>query len=76
MHLDRGFSLIENNLGSPAKVVWSYSFEKLRASADDGTRTLFLDFGGDEGEIVSFKTSFILTPTVIDYLLHKFFSGA
>lgn len=51
--MDRGFSLIDSGLGSPAKVVWSYPFDKLKASADDGTRLLFLDFGGDEGEIVS-----------------------
>lgn len=57
MHLDRGFSLVDSGLGSPAKVIWSYSFDKLKASADDGNRLLFLDFGGDEGEIVRFTFS-------------------
>lgn len=57
MHLDRGFSLIDSGLGSPAKVVWSYPFDKLKASADDGTRLLVLDFGGEEGEIVRFFSS-------------------
>lgn len=31
----------------------SYSFEKLKMSSDDGIRMLLLDFGGEEGEIVS-----------------------
>lgn len=53
VHLDRGFSLVDSSLGTPAKAIWSYSFDKLKGSADDGTRSLFLDFGGDEGEIVS-----------------------
>lgn len=53
VHLDRGFSLVDSCSGLPAKVIWTYSFDKLKASADDGNRLLFLDFGGDEGEIVS-----------------------
>lgn len=64
VHLDRGFSLVDSGLGSPAKVLWTYSFDKLKASADDGNRLLFLDFGGDEGEIVSFA----------NYLSYFFFS--
>lgn len=54
MHLDRGFSLVDSSLTTPTKVIWSYSFDKLKGSADDGMRSLFLDFGGDEGEIVRF----------------------
>lgn len=53
VHLDRGFSLVDSGLASPSKIIWSYSFDKLKASADDGNRLLFLDFGGEEGEIVS-----------------------
>lgn len=51
VHLDRGFSLVDSGLAAPAKIIWSYSFDQLKASADDGNRLLFLDFG--EGEIVS-----------------------
>lgn len=31
----------------------SYPFDRLRMSSDDGIRMLLLDFGGEEGEIVS-----------------------
>lgn len=55
MNLDRGFSLVESGLTSSIKMIWSYSFDKLKASADDGSRLLFLDFGDDDGEIVSFQ---------------------
>lgn len=33
--------------------LWRRSFDKLRMSADDGARLLWLDFGGEDGEIVS-----------------------
>lgn len=35
------------------EVIWSFAFDKLRSSSDDGIRTLFLDFGPDDGEFVS-----------------------
>lgn len=54
VHLDRGFSLVDSGLAAPAKILWSYAFDQLKASADDGNRLLFLDFG--EGEIVSIPT--------------------
>lgn len=53
VHLDRGFSLLEGGLGPSAKAVWTFSFDKLKGSADDGNRVLFLDFGIEEGDIVS-----------------------
>lgn len=31
----------------------SYPFDRLKMSSDDGIRMLLLDFGGEEGEIVS-----------------------
>ena len=48
VNIDHGFTLID-----AIKPIWSYPFEKLRGSADDGQRLLFLDFGQDEGEVVS-----------------------
>lgn len=33
--------------------LWRRSFDKLKMSADDGARLLWLDFGGEDGEIVS-----------------------
>ncbi|KZC06112.1 Beta-2-syntrophin [Dufourea novaeangliae] len=39
--------------GSPPTPLWRRSFDKLKMSADDGARLLWLDFGGDDGEINS-----------------------
>lgn len=53
LHYDDGFSLLEApGPGRQPKVVWSFPFERLRSSADDGARLLWLDFGADD-EIVS-----------------------
>ena len=41
--------------GSPPTPLWRRPFEKLRMSADDGSRLLWLDFGGDDSEIVSYS---------------------
>lgn len=38
---------------SPPAPLWKRSFDKLRMSADDGARLLWLDFGDDDPEIVS-----------------------
>lgn len=65
VHLERGFSLLEGGLGPTAKAIWTFAFDKLKGSADDGQRLLYLDFGGDEGEIVS-KINLILITN-----LHK-----
>jgi hypothetical protein len=42
--------------GSPPAPLWRRSFDKLKMSADDGARLLWLDFGGEDGEIVSSLT--------------------
>lgn len=55
VHLNRGFCLYECGYAAPAQSktqLWQFSFDKLRGSADDGNRLLYLDFG-DDGEIVS-----------------------
>lgn len=60
VHLERGFTLLEGGLGQAAKAIWTFAFDKLKGSADDGHRLLYLDFGGDDAEIVStFLCSFI-----------------
>ena len=67
IHYEQGFSVLadprldhgENGGagGAPSptspRVLLSYPYEKLKMSSDDGVRTLSLDFGGKEGEIVS-----------------------
>lgn len=63
VHLNRGFCLYECGYAAPAQTktqLWQFPFDKLRGSADDGNRLLYLDFG-DDGEIVSIK----LSPNVI-----------
>ncbi|XP_033208610.1 beta-1-syntrophin isoform X2 [Belonocnema kinseyi] len=37
--------------GSPPTPLWRRSFDKLKMSADDGARLLWLDFCGEDGEI-------------------------
>lgn len=59
LHVENGFALAPDICNQPgmtnslknAKAV--YPFDKLRGSADDGIRMLWLDFAGEEGEIVS-----------------------
>lgn len=43
-------------------MLYRYPFERLKMSADDGIRNLYLDFGGPEGELVRvfLKNMFIL----------------
>lgn len=60
LHYDNGFSLIESGtsgsgslLRNGIRTLWRFPFDRLRSSADDGNRLLWLDFGGDDGEIVS-----------------------
>lgn len=54
IHYERGFSVIADGEDSSlAQPLFGYPFEKLKMSADDGVRILYLDFGGNEGEIVS-----------------------
>ena len=72
--------------GSPPTPLWRRPFDKLKMSADDGNRLLWLDFGGEDGEIVSqfFQlifflllkelTEFTFNSLLIIYRLHlKFF---
>ena len=54
LHFEDGFSLLEAPMPNrEPKVLWSFPFERLRTSADDGARLLWLDFGTEDGEIVS-----------------------
>lgn len=57
LNYEEGFQLVASNAASTdttaQKVIWKYPFSRLRNSADDGNRLLWLDFGADVGEIVS-----------------------
>ncbi|XP_024936946.1 beta-1-syntrophin isoform X2 [Cephus cinctus] len=58
--------------GSPPTPLWRRSFDKLRMSADDGARLLWLDFGGDDGEI---ELDLESCPKPIVFVLHNFLSA-
>lgn len=51
VHYENGFTLSREEACS-THTLFLYPFEKLRVSADDGIRNLYLDFGGPEGELV------------------------
>lgn len=54
LHYEKGFT-VTREPADPAggAVLFRYPYEKLKMSADDGIRNLYLDFGGPEGEMVS-----------------------
>lgn len=53
VHIDKGFTISATEPGLSRTVLLQQPFEKLQMSSDDGTKMLYLDFGGPEGEIVS-----------------------
>lgn len=55
----RALSGIGSNSNSLPTSLWQRPFEKLKMSADDGARLLWLDFGEEDGEIVSLQKYFI-----------------
>ncbi|XP_030014576.1 beta-1-syntrophin isoform X2 [Sphaeramia orbicularis] len=85
IHYEQGFSVLaeprledeaateERGAQTPTKprVLLSYPFEKLKMSSDDGVRTLSLDFGGKEGEILDLHSC----PKPIVFILHSFLSA-
>lgn len=65
--MERGFTLLEGGLGQAAKAIWTFAFDKLKGSADDGHRLLYLDFGGDDAEIVSIFCLLFLVYIMVPY---------
>lgn len=53
VHIDKGFTISTSEPGLSRTILLQQPFEKLQMSSDDGTKMLYLDFGGPEGEIVS-----------------------
>lgn len=59
IHYENGFTLTDarvNEGNGRAQVLWYFPFEKLKRSADDGQRMLWLEFGADESDQVKNKT--------------------
>lgn len=71
VHYENGFTLSREEAGS-SRTLFLYPFEKLRVSADDGIRNLYLDFGGPEGELTLDLHS---CPKPIVFMLHTFLSA-
>uniref|UniRef100_A0A2K5R4W4 Syntrophin beta 2 n=1 Tax=Cebus imitator TaxID=2715852 RepID=A0A2K5R4W4_CEBIM len=71
IHYENGFTISRENGGS-SSILYRYPFEKLKMSADDGIRNLYLDFGGPEGELTMDLHS---CPKPIVFVLHTFLSA-
>ncbi|XP_037807810.1 beta-1-syntrophin [Lucilia sericata] len=74
VHLNRGFCLYECGYTAPAQAktqLWQFPFDKLRGSADDGNRMLYLDFG-DDGEI---ELDMECCPKPVVFVLHNCLSA-
>uniref|UniRef100_A0A182IKP8 PH domain-containing protein n=1 Tax=Anopheles atroparvus TaxID=41427 RepID=A0A182IKP8_ANOAO len=74
VHLDRGFTLLDSGLGPASKALWSFPFDKLKGSADDGNKLLFLDFSGTEegGEL---ELDMECCPKPVVFVLHNCLSA-
>ncbi|XP_062317210.1 beta-2-syntrophin [Osmerus eperlanus] len=73
LHYEKGFTVTREPPDPPGgAVLYRYPFEKLKLSADDGIRNLYLDFGGPEGEMVFDLHS---GPKPIVFVLHSFLSA-
>ena len=64
MHYEDGFQLVpasvavsassmEKGSNQTRSLIWQFPFGRLRHSADDGIRLLWLDFGSEDGEMVT-----------------------
>uniref|UniRef100_A0ACB8EBB8 Beta-2-syntrophin n=1 Tax=Sphaerodactylus townsendi TaxID=933632 RepID=A0ACB8EBB8_9SAUR len=71
IHYENGFTVSREEGGS-ASILFCYPFEKLKMSADDSIRNLYLDFGGPEGELALELHS---CPKPVVFILHTFLSA-
>ncbi|XP_055950671.1 beta-2-syntrophin-like [Argiope bruennichi] len=69
IHFENGFMLQD---GRHHTILWQYPFEKLRMSADDGMRLVWLDFGGEDGEK---ELDLLQSPKPFIFTLHTFLSA-
>ncbi|XP_053361607.1 beta-2-syntrophin [Clarias gariepinus] len=81
LHYERGFTVLRGGGGGGGvgggapvggAVLLHYPYDKLRNSADDAVRLLYLDFGGPEGELVFDLHS---NPKPVVFVLHSFLSA-
>ncbi|OXB58246.1 hypothetical protein ASZ78_011571 [Callipepla squamata] len=72
IHIDKGFTISATEPGLSRTVLLQQPFEKLQMSSDDGTKMLYLDFGGPEGEI---QLDLHSCPKTIVFIIHSFLSA-
>uniref|UniRef100_A0A3Q2QYR0 Beta-2-syntrophin n=1 Tax=Fundulus heteroclitus TaxID=8078 RepID=A0A3Q2QYR0_FUNHE len=73
LHYEKGFTVTREPADQTGgAVLFRYPYEKLKMSADDGIRNLYLDFGGPEGEMVFDLHS---GPKPVVFVLHSFLSA-
>ncbi|XP_040465168.1 alpha-1-syntrophin [Falco biarmicus] len=72
IHIDKGFTISTTEPGLSKTILLQQPFEKLQMSSDDGTKMLYLDFGGPEGEI---QLDLHSCPKTIVFIIHSFLSA-
>ncbi|NXP46162.1 SNTA1 protein, partial [Heliornis fulica] len=72
IHIDKGFTIASTEPGLGRTILLQQPFEKLQMSSDDGTKMLYLDFGGPEGEI---QLDLHSCPKTIVFIIHSFLSA-
>ncbi|KAF1620138.1 Alpha-1-syntrophin, partial [Eudyptes chrysolophus] len=72
IHIDKGFTISATEPGLSKTILLQQPFEKLQMSSDDGTKMLYLDFGGPEGEI---QLDLHSCPKTIVFIIHSFLSA-
>ncbi|NWU73327.1 SNTA1 protein, partial [Pterocles burchelli] len=72
IHIDKGFTISTTEPGLSRTILLQQPFEKLQMSSDDGTKMLYLDFGGPEGEI---QLDLHSCPKTIVFIIHSFLSA-
>ncbi|CAF98933.1 unnamed protein product, partial [Tetraodon nigroviridis] len=77
LHYEKGFTVTREPADlTGGAVLFRYPYEKLKMSADDGIRNLYLDFGGPEGEMVSLEVFDLHSgPKPVVFVLHSFLSA-
>ncbi|XP_053679779.1 beta-1-syntrophin [Anopheles nili] len=74
VHLDRGFTLLDSGLGPASKSLWTFPFDKLKGSADDGNKLLYLDFTGTE-DGAELELDMECCPKPVVFVLHNCLSA-
>ncbi|XP_078400871.1 beta-2-syntrophin [Cetorhinus maximus] len=73
IHYESGFVMSQNSSTiDSSNTLFQYPFERLKMSADDGIRMLYLDFGGPEGEL---HLDLHSCPKPVVFVIHSFLSA-